>query len=99
MSHLTQTGIEKEPAVTGKELFYQHLVMHLPAALYTCNAQGYITFYNDAAVGLWGREPQLGKDLWCGSWKIYHMDGSPMNLDECPMARTLKEAKAITGEE
>ncbi|HLT41538.1 MAG TPA: PAS domain-containing protein, partial [Sphingobacteriaceae bacterium] len=41
---------------------------HLPIAFYTCDADGYITFFNDAAVELWGRTPEIGKDLWCGSW-------------------------------
>jgi PAS domain S-box-containing protein len=68
---------------------------HLPAAVYTCDAQGMITFYNRAAVDLWGREPSLGQDLWCGSWKIYQPDGTPMSLDECPMAVALREGRSI----
>jgi PAS domain S-box-containing protein len=71
----------------------------LPVAVYTCDSLGYITAYNTAAEALWGRKPEIGKDLWCGSWKIYHPDGSPMSLDTCPMARTLKEGVAIEGEE
>lgn len=71
----------------------------LPVAIYTCDHQGYVTSYNKAAVDLWGREPELGKDLWCGSWKIFWPDGRPMSLDECPMARTLKEGVALVGEE
>ncbi|MFC3199762.1 PAS domain S-box protein [Parapedobacter deserti] len=62
-----------------------------PIAIYTCDHNGYVTFYNRAAVALWGRAPQIGKDLWCGSWKIYFPDGRPMPLDTCPMALTLKE--------
>lgn len=72
---------------------------NLPVAVYTCDRLGYITSYNIAAEVLWGRKPEIGKDLWCGSWKIYHTDGSPMSLDTCPMARTLKEGIAIEGEE
>jgi PAS domain S-box-containing protein len=76
------------------------LLEALPIAVYTCNAQGRITFYNKAAAELWGREPEVGKDFWCGSWKIYHTDNQTlMALDECPMARTLKEGRAIEGEE
>lgn len=62
-----------------------------PIAFYTCDAQGFVTYYNKSAEMLWGREPELGKDLWCGSWKIYYPDGRTMPLNECPMARTLKE--------
>ncbi len=76
------------------ELFDQ-----LPVAIYTCDELGRITYFNRAAVKLWGREPEIGKDLWCGSWKIFNPDGTPLDLDTCPMARTLKEGIAVEGEE
>lgn len=72
---------------------------NLPIAVYTCDMQGYITSFNQAAVQLWGRTPEIGKDLWCGSWKIFQVSGEPLKLDSCPMARTLKEGIAIEGEE
>jgi PAS domain S-box-containing protein len=75
------------------------LYNELPVAVYTCDSLGYITSYNIAAEKLWGRKPVIGKDLWCGSWKIYYLNGRPMPLDLCPMARTLKEGVAIEGEE
>jgi PAS domain S-box-containing protein len=75
------------------------LYNELPVAVYTCDNLGYITSYNTAAEKLWGRKPVIGKDLWCGSWKIYYLNGTPMPLDLCPMARTLKEGVAIEGEE
>ncbi len=78
---------------------YRDLIQSLPAAVYTCDAQGRIQLYNQAAVSLWGREPEIGKDLWCGSWKIYRPDGTPLPLDECPMAVTLREGRAVRGEE
>lgn len=80
-------------------LLSQQLLQALPAAVYTCDASGYIQLYNKAAVELWGREPVIGEDLWCGSWKIYREDGTPLALDECPMAITLKEGKRVEGEE
>jgi PAS domain S-box-containing protein len=72
---------------------------NLPVAIYTCNNVGYIESYNPAAVRLWGREPEAGRELWCGSWKIFKTNGAPMLLAECPMARTLREGLAIDGEE
>jgi PAS domain S-box-containing protein len=78
---------------------YQQLVQALPTAVYTTDATGRIQLFNDAAVELWGRRPQAGRDLWCGSWKIYRPDGSPMPLDQCPMAVALKEARVVRGEE
>ncbi len=86
--------------MAANNLYVPELLEILPIAVYTCNAQGYITFYNKAAVELWGREPVIGKDQWCGSWKIYQVDGiTLLPLDECPMARTLRKARSIVGEE
>lgn len=78
----------------------QQLLDNLEAAIYTCDAEGYITMYNKAAALLWGREPEIGKDLWCGSWRIFETDGvTPVALDACPMAITLKEGKPLNGRE
>ena len=47
------------------------LLKALPAAVYTADAVGRITFYNDAAVALWGCRPELGKSEWCGARGVY----------------------------
>jgi PAS domain S-box-containing protein len=87
-------------APSGTSDSYYHTILEvLPAAVYTCDADGYIKWYNAAAANLWGRHPELGKDLWCGSWKIFSPEGDPVPLDQCPMARTLKEKRSIVGEE
>ncbi len=75
------------------------LLKALPAAVYTTDAAGRITFYNDAAVALWGYRPELGKSEWCGSWRLYWPDGRPMPHGECPMAIALKEKRPISGAE
>lgn len=62
-----------------------------PFAMYTCDKDGVITFYNKAAVELWGRAPEPEKTRWCGSWKIYAADGTPLAFDRSPMALTIKE--------
>ena len=90
---------EAELALKESEVLYKQLVNSLPVPIYTCDNEGRITLYNKAAADLWGREPQIGKDLWCGSWKIYKPDGSPLPLDSCPMAVTLKERRPVFGEE
>ena len=77
------------------ERLYRGLIEGLPAAFYTTNVDGYLTFYNEAAAALWGRRPVLGKERWCGSWKLYGADGAPMPHDRCPMAMTLKENRPV----
>jgi len=81
--------------IRESEQKYRRLMSGLPIAIYTCNKEGYIQLYNDAAAKLWGRNPELGKEMWCGSWKIFATDGSLMPLDECPMAVALKEDRII----
>lgn len=78
------------------EARYLQLIQGLPAAIYTCDANGYIVSYNEAATKLWGREPVLGSDKWCGFWKAYNIDGTPMVHEQSPMATALKDKKDIT---
>jgi PAS domain S-box-containing protein len=77
---------------------YRELFDALGVAVYTTDPLGRITFFNEAAVGLWGRRPELGEE-WCGSWKLYWPDGRPMPHAECPMAVALKEARIVRGGE
>lgn len=75
------------------------LLQVLPAALYMTDAAGRITFYNEAAAQLWGCRPTLGTAAFCGSWKLYWPDGTPLPHAECPMALALKERRPIRGME
>src|SRR5215469_2754048 len=74
---------------------FRDLLDALPAAIYMTDADGRITFFNRAAVEFSGRNPELGSDQWCVTWRLYWPDGRPMAHDECPMARTLKENRPI----
>jgi len=71
----------------------------LPVALYMTDAEGRITSYNKAAAALWGRRPELGDSKFCGSWKLYWPDGTPLPHDECPMAMALQQKRPIRGVE
>lgn len=70
----------------------------VPAAMYATDAQGRLTMFNDAAVALWGRRPEPGEQ-WCGSLRIYKLDGSPLPLDECPMALAIRDGREQFGHE
>jgi PAS domain S-box-containing protein len=69
----------------------------LPTAVYTTDADGRITFFNQAAVELWGVRPELGSSAFCGSWKLSWPDGTPLPHDECPMAIALRERRPVHG--
>ena len=75
---------------------YREFLEALGVAVYTTDAQGRITFYNEAAATFWGRRPALG-ELWCGSWKLYSTGGTPMGHDQCPMAIALREHREVRG--
>jgi PAS domain S-box-containing protein len=85
--------------VRERERRFRELLDALPAAVYTTDAAGRITYYNDAAATLWGHRPPLGSSAWCGSWKLFWPDGTPLRHDECPMAVALKENRAVRGME
>jgi PAS domain S-box-containing protein len=91
--------LDRAPVRRHTDKHDHDLIELLPAAVYTCDARGRITLFNDAAVALWGRAPEIHKDEWCGSVKIYRPDGSPLPVDLCPMAVTLREGRAVRGEE
>jgi PAS domain S-box-containing protein len=81
-------------ALRDSERRYRQLVQGLPAAVYTCDAQGRIQMFNEAAAELWGQSPEIGKAAWCGSHRIFRPDGTPLALDECPMATAIKTGQS-----
>ena len=92
-------GKNREGKARDDEQRWRDLLDALPAAIYTTDAEGILTFFNRAAVDLSGHQPKIGSDRWCVSWKLYNTDGSPLPLEDCPMAVTLKENKAVRGAE
>lgn len=78
---------------------FREMFDNLPAAVYRTDAEGLITYYNPAAARLWGKEPELGKSAFCGSWKLRWPDGRVMEHHECPMALSLKDGKPHHGME
>jgi len=74
----------------------------LPVALYMTDQDGLLTFYNEKAAELWGRRPRLNDPTelpFCGSWKLYHPDGTVMSHAQCPMAKALRYNRSYKGEE
>jgi len=90
---------EQEQALQDQKQRLQDLLESLPAAVYTTDADGRVTFFNQAAVDMAGRTPRLGEDQWCVTWKLFKADGTPLPHEECPMAIALRENRAVRGEE
>ncbi len=73
----------------------------LPAAAYTCDANGLITYCNQEAAYIWGRMPQLNDpaERYCGSLKLFTIDGTPMPHDRCWMAEALADQFPVLGKQ
>jgi PAS domain S-box-containing protein len=78
---------------------FRQMMDCLPAAVYTTDAEGRLTYFNPAAVRLSGRVPHLGTDKWCVTWKIFSPDGTPLPHDRCPMALALQGDEVPLGQE
>ena len=71
------------------------LLEGLPVALYTTDADGYVTYYNEACARLWGQRPEPRRARWTGAWGLLHIDGKPMTHDESPMRVALRTGKPV----
>ena len=91
--------IPGDPHPADTSLRSADLIQALPAAIYTCDPEGYIQSFNGAAKALWGRAPVIGRDRWCGSLKMLLPDGVPLEPGESPMAIALRSGKAVAGME
>jgi PAS domain S-box-containing protein len=67
----------------------------LPVPIYTTDAQGAVTYWNRACVEFAGREPKLGEDRWCVTWKLYTTTGEPLPHEQCPMAKAIRQQREI----
>jgi PAS domain S-box-containing protein len=92
---------QAEPADELNDQQIRTLVEVMPAAVFTCDSEGLITYYNQRAVELWGRRPKLNdpEDRYCGSFRIYRPDGSFLPHHECPMAVAILTGRSTRHEE
>lgn len=72
----------------------------LPIAIYACDAEGRILWFNRRAAELWGRAPRLGEDgeIFCGSYRLI-FNGKVIGREETPMAMVLRTGAPIHGVE
>ncbi len=92
------SNIEEFPSAARRPTEYEALAAGAPGALdaipgavYLCDHDGRVTHYNNEAAELWGRLP--GRDeRFCGSHRLFRLDGTSIRHDECPMAQAVKQA-------
>jgi hypothetical protein len=85
--HRPATATKKSAPVDRKRPVVGQLFDLLPVAVYVCDSAGLIIHYNSHAAGLGGRSPRLNDpaDRFCGSYRMYHLDGGPIAHPDCPM--------------
>lgn len=92
-------AFETERKLKIREKENRDLIQYLPHATYTCDENGFILSYNKAATALWGREPVINRDKWCGSQQLFYTDGAPVAHEDSPMAITIRKKKACAPSE
>ena len=69
----------------------------LPVPIYRTDSDGNVTYWNQACVEFAGRQPELGQDRWCVTWKIYRTTGEFLPHDQCPMAEAIRQRRPVRG--
>lgn len=77
---------------------FRPLLDALPVPVYLTDADGMVTYWNQACVDFAGRVPQLGQDRWCVTWRIHTTVDEPLPHDRCPMALAVRKRREIRGE-
>jgi signal transduction histidine kinase len=69
----------------------RELVSVMPAAVYACDREGLITYYNRQAAEMWGRTPALDDPPWSflDSRRTYRADGTPLPAEDAPVKQVL----------
>lgn len=90
-----------EEALWDSRQQLERLLGLLPTAVYSCDADGVITYFNERAVEVWGRRPESGDadERFCGSESLFHPDGVPMPHDQTPMAEALRDGTSFRNRE
>ena len=112
---VVQLVTEPEPSSASQDLTFigrgaaagglaalQSFFDDLPTAVYICEApSGVIMSYNEQAVSLWGRTPNLGDtdERFCGSFRLWRPDGTHLPHDQTPMAVALRDGHSFRNQE
>jgi PAS domain S-box-containing protein len=93
-------GEEIGVAPAGERQLHQ-LFSLLPVGIYTCDAGGRITLFNQRAAEIWGEQPRLhsAEQRFCGAARRFTIDGHELLAAETPMAAALLEGRSCSNAE
>jgi PAS domain S-box-containing protein len=83
----------------GNQARLREILQTLPLPIYTTDSEGRLTYCNAAGAKLAGGAPELGTHAWCGIWKMYLPDGSPLPHECCPIMAVVNGGEAMSGVE
>jgi PAS domain S-box-containing protein len=95
----TEMGGRTKGATTASALqTCPGFIEKLPVAIYACDMQGRIVWFNARAVALWGCTPRTEDDVerFCGA---YWFEGRQITREETPMSAVLKTGNPVHGVE
>ena len=98
------SGRHAQEALAASERRFRELLEALPAAVYTTDAGGRVTFLNQAATELAGAgsltdSDNRGSEAAQRLWRLYRPDGKALPYDQSPMAIALRENRPVRGVE
>jgi PAS domain S-box-containing protein len=98
---LAKVRREAADVVRDSEKRIRQLTSLMPTAIYSCDDEGRITFFNRRAAEIWGREPKLNdnREKYSGSFRLLGPDGSQIPHSQGPMAIAVKTGKPVRNEE
>ncbi len=78
--------------IKNNEALFNRMLEKLPAAAFTLDSEGLITYFNPAAEKLLGRSPLLNDpvDKFLGSFNFFNSEGSQIKNDQTWMAKALR---------
>src|ERR1700747_2486160 len=76
------------------------LLEKLPVAMYACDADGCVVWFNQRAVEIWGRTPRIGEDwdTFCGLRRL-SFNEQQVSRQETPMATVRRTGMPARGVE
>jgi PAS domain S-box-containing protein len=84
-------------AAMAGELALREALDELPAPIYVTDTDGVVTYFNLACIDFTGRRPEVGKDRWCVTWRLYTNAGEFLPHEECPMAVAINSQRPVRG--
>ncbi|HYI42424.1 MAG TPA: PAS domain-containing protein [Sphingomicrobium sp.] len=94
-SHNPEQYLDSALEALSSDPDWRSALDRLPVPIYTTDCDGAVTYWNQACVDFAGRQPELGRDRWCVTWKIYTTTGEFMPHDQCPMAQAIRRKQAV----